>query len=83
MKSTLILTALLLAPLFAAQADAQYPGWQHSGSIYILTTPEGVDVPATAVIENLPVLVRLHKDSFDFRQAKADGADLRDRKSVV
>ena len=69
--------AMTLIVLLASPAAAQFAGWQHSGSIYILTTPEGVDLPATAVIENFPVLVRLHKDSFDFRQAKADGADLR------
>ena len=31
--------ALLL--LHLAEASAQYPGWQYSGSIYLLTTPEG------------------------------------------
>ena len=61
MKSTIILTALLLAPLFAAQADAQYPGWQQTGSIFILTTPEGADLPATAAVKNFPLLVKLHK----------------------
>ena len=60
-----------------ASKVAQYSAWKHSGSIFILTTPEGADLPATAVIENFPLLVRLHKDSFDFRLAKADGADLR------
>ncbi len=51
--------------------------WKHSGSIYLLTTPEGADLPALAVVEEFPVLVRLHSDFFDFRQAKGDGADLR------
>jgi hypothetical protein len=56
---------------------AQYPGWQHDGSFYILTTPEGANLPATASEQGFPLLVRLTKDSFDFSQAKSDGADLR------
>ena len=39
----------LLAFLTLLQAaSAQYPGWQHSGSLYILTTPEGANLPAKA-----------------------------------
>jgi hypothetical protein len=58
-------------------AAAQYPGWQHSGSLYILTTPEVANLPATASEENFPLLVRLDKDWFDFSQAKSNGDDLR------
>ena len=29
-------------------ASAKYRGWQHSGSMYLLTTPEGANLPATA-----------------------------------
>jgi hypothetical protein len=68
--------AILLTGLLQA-ASAQYPGWQHSGSIYLLTTPEGADLPATASEENFPALVRLNKDWFDFSQAKALGEDIR------
>ena len=53
------------------------PRWKHSGSMYILTTPEGADLPASASVEGFPLLVRLHKDFFDFSQAKANGEDLR------
>jgi len=60
-----------------ATAFAQYPGWQHAGSFYVLTTPEGANLPATATAENFPLLVRLDKDSFDFNQAQATSADLR------
>jgi len=56
---------------------AQYQGWQHAGSFHVLTTPEGANLPATAVEEGFPLLVRLNKDSFDFSQAKANGEDLR------
>ena len=58
-------------------ASAQYSGWQHSGSIYLLTTPEGANLPATASEEGFPLLVRLHQDFFDFSQAKANGEDIR------
>jgi len=58
-------------------APAQYQGWQHSGSFYILTTPEGADLPATASEENFPLLVRLTKGTFDFSQAKSNGDDIR------
>ncbi len=58
-------------------APAQYPGWQHSGSLYILTTPEGATLPATASEENFPLLVRLNTATFDFSQAQPNGADLR------
>jgi hypothetical protein len=78
----LTLTAILFPLLSTAQdkrgaAVAPYPAWQHSGVLTILTTPEGADLPAAAVAEDFPLLVRLHKDWFDFKQAKADGADVR------
>ena len=72
----LTLSALALLALLQT-APAQYPGWQCSGSIYLLTTPDGADLPATATETNFPVLVRLTKDFFDFSQAKAKGEDLR------
>ncbi len=54
-----------------------YPDWRHSGSVFLLTTPEGADLPASASVEQFPLLLRLHKDSFDFSQAKPAGEDLR------
>ena len=61
----------------AGTASAQYPGWGHSGSFYVLTTPEGADLPATASEADFPLLLRLDKANFDFSQAKPDGEDLR------
>lgn len=58
-------------------ASAQYQNWQHSGSVWLLTTPDGADLPATATVEDFPLLVRLHKDFFDFSQVKPKGEDLR------
>ena len=76
MKHHLIKSLFLVASLLSlspTEAAAQYPGWQHSGSMFILTTPEGANLPASAVVKDFPVLVRLNKDSFDFSKAKANG----------
>ena len=66
---------LLVASLTIARAD--YAGWSQSGSLFILTTSDGADLPASASVENFPLLVRLHKDTFDFTKAKPAGEDLR------
>ena len=58
-------------------AAVPYAEWPHTGSLYILTTPDGANMPAGAVEKDFPLLARLHKDFFDFSQAKADGADVR------
>jgi Family of unknown function (DUF6288)/Concanavalin A-like lectin/glucanases superfamily/Domain of unknown function (DUF2341)/HEAT repeats/Carbohydrate esterase, sialic acid-specific acetylesterase len=47
------------------------------GEIAILTTPEGANLPATASIDNFPLLIRLNKDWFDFKQVKPSGDDIR------
>jgi len=52
-------------------------GWTHQGSIHLLTTPDGADLPATAVEHDFPALVRLDADGFDFHQAQPHGEDLR------
>ncbi|MEI7899092.1 MAG: DUF2341 domain-containing protein [bacterium] len=70
-------TGMIAAMALIQSASAQYTGWQHSGAMYILTTPEGGNLPATASEENFPLLVRLNKDWFDFKQAKPGGDDLR------
>ncbi len=82
-RIVILLAALLHGPLFgplaafAAPSPAQYAGWQHSGSIFLITTPDGADLPASAGVEGFPLLVRLHKDSFDFTEARAYGEDVR------
>lgn len=77
MKSSLLVAACLLLLSPAAAHAGPYDAWKHSGSLYLLTTPEGANLPAAASIEGFPLLVRLHKDFFDFSQAQKDGADLR------
>jgi alpha-L-fucosidase len=77
MHARLLLLASALLTGFTSQASAQYPGWQHEGSLFILTTPEGADVSADATVEGFPLLVRLEKASFEFSQANPKGEDLR------
>ena len=72
----LFLAASLLT-LWPMGAAAQYPGWQHSGSMFILTTPEGANLPESVAVKDFPLLVLLNKDFFDFSQAKAHGEDIR------
>jgi hypothetical protein len=70
----------LSSVIFAGQshtAFAQSNSWSHSGSLYLVTTPEGADLPTAVVEENFPVLVRLDKDWFDFSPAKPRGEDIR------
>ncbi len=58
-------------------AFGQYPAWHHQGSVYVLTTQEGAALPESASERDFPLLIRLHKDFFDFGQAKAKGEDIR------
>ena len=84
-RSTRLLAPLLLACMFSPvaadekgdNAVANYRVWEHFGSIWLLTTPAGADLPATALIEDFPILVRLDKDFFDFSQAQPKGQDVR------
>lgn len=73
---TCFVGGLLLATSFPS-ARAQYPAWRHSGPLAILTTPEGADLPATAVEKDFPLLVRLRKDTFPFDEAAPHGEDVR------
>lgn len=74
--SLLLLAASALARGHAAEANP-YSAWPHSGALWILTTPDGADLPAASVEPEFPLLVRLHRDTFDFNQAQSDGADVR------
>lgn len=58
-------------------SPAPFQDWRHAGSLFILTTPEGADLPASASEHGFPLLVRLHQDFFDFSQADVQGADIR------
>ena len=58
-------------------SSAQNADSQHSGSMYILTTPDGANLPASVTEKDFPLLIRLDKDFFDFTQAKPNGEDIR------
>ena len=74
-KFFLILMAMLTVGL--RETAAQYGDWKNSGSMYIVTTPNGANLPASASEKDFPLLVRLHKDFFDFSQANPHGEDIR------
>lgn len=75
-RSLIPVASALLAGL-TSLAPAQYPGWQREGSLFILTTPDGANLPDSASVEGFPLLVRLNQDFFDFTKAKAAGEDIR------
>jgi hypothetical protein len=72
----LALAAALLALPNPARAD-DFAAWRHRGTMYILTTADGANLPASASLEGFPLLVRINGDFLDFSQCKADGADIR------
>ena len=74
-KFVFLSVAMVVA--FLPSVFAQYPEWTHTGDLTILTTPEGANLPTGSSVEGFPLLVRLHKDWFDFKQAKAHGEDVR------
>lgn len=77
MKTTPIIPILLVLATGFSSATAQFEEWQHSGSMYILTTPDGADLAEGSRVKDFPLLVRLNADHFPFAKAKKDGSDLR------
>ncbi|MFN9462709.1 MAG: DUF2341 domain-containing protein, partial [Planctomycetota bacterium] len=77
-QSTLLaLLAILLIQWNSNPTSAQESQWNHQSSIYLITTPDGANLPEASSEENFPVLVRLHKDFFDFNTADPNGNDIR------
>ena len=72
-----LLTLFLFFSGFLSPALAQYDDWKHSGSMYLVTDSAGADLPASVVLKNFPVLVRLDEDHFNFSDAKPGGEDVR------
>ena len=72
-----LLSSIASLLLVTGGAFAQYPDWKSSGSLFLNTTPDGANIPASVTVEEFPVLVRLQGDSFDFKAAKAGGEDVR------
>lgn len=61
----------------AAPKASQYRDWKHCGSLWVLTTTEGAALAEGTTVSHFPLLIRLHRDTFDFRQAEPTGADIR------
>jgi hypothetical protein len=82
-KTASLAAAIILAvkvvssAAIAAERTDALNGWKHSGTLAILTTPDGAALPAAAVEQGFPLLVRLNADFFDFRQAQPHGEDIR------
>ena len=74
-RTTIISVAMLAALLLSA--FGQYSAWPHTGAITILTTPDGANIPTGTSVGGFPLLVRLHKEWFDFTKAKVRGEDVR------
>jgi hypothetical protein len=81
LSSRLGALAIFLIPFVASSQEkptnGRYAAWSHAGALTILTTPDGANLPATSAIVDFPILVRLHKDWFDFSQTSAGGQDVR------
>ena len=58
-------------------AVQSYDTWAHSGSMFIITTPEGANIAAGLTETNFPILIRLNNNNFNFAQAASDGRDVR------
>ncbi len=58
-------------------AVQSYETWANSASFFILTTPEGANLPPAASETNFPLLLRLNATTFKFSQAQSDGRDIR------
>ncbi len=54
-----------------------YQSWVYSGSLFILTTPEGANIASGPAETNFPLLLRFNSGNFPFSKAAADGSDIR------
>ena len=74
---TKVLAVLYGVLMGSVCVSAQYAEWNHSGSLFLNTTPTGANIPDSVQVEEFPVLVRLHADFFDFATTKPRGEDVR------
>ncbi len=51
--------------------------WAQSGSMFIVTTPNGANIAAGVSVTDFPLLVRFTSANFNFAQAQSDGRDVR------
>jgi hypothetical protein len=78
MKNLKSITWLVFTLLLTLQLSADsFQDWGFKGDISILTTPEGADITASQSEVNVPILVRLNKEIFNFSEPQENGADIR------
>jgi hypothetical protein len=75
--AVLIAQLILLKTASHSVADEQIQDWKHVGTLAILTTPDGANLPESASVKEFPLLVRLSKETFNFSQAQPHGEDVR------
>jgi hypothetical protein len=75
--AVLIAQLILIETASHSFADEQLQDWKHVGTLAILTTPEGANLPESASVQEFPLLVRLSRDTFHFSQAQPHGEDVR------
>jgi hypothetical protein len=54
-----------------------FASWAYSGSLFIMTTPDGANLPGPAAVSDFPLLLRFNSNNFNFAQAQGDGRDIR------
>jgi len=67
--------SLLLAAFALPMSSASAADWAHKKKIGLDTTAEGANL--SEEVQSLSIPVRLHSGDFNFKEAKADGSDLR------
>lgn len=69
---------LLALPCLASDSPTiNWSNWSHQGKMVVATDPQWAEFPPQAQVENFPLLVRLHRDWFNFNEAQTHGEDLR------
>jgi hypothetical protein len=61
----------------ASAAPPPYRSWAFSGSLFILTTPDGANIATGPAETNFPLLLRFNSANFPFSKAASDGRDIR------
>ncbi len=61
----------------ASAAPSPYRSWAFSGSLFILTTPDGANIASGPEEKDFPLLLRFNSANFPFDKAAADGSDIR------
>ncbi len=69
--------AIFSVLLPASAAPSPYKSWSFSGSLFILTTPDGANIASGPAETDFPLLLRFNSANFPFNKAADDGRDIR------